>query len=193
VFATVERRQVGRDGGAPVQPVEGDPGAYRVVTGPAPRLSSLARIEVGGVVVVGSRDHTISLDTSGPWPAAPRMRAVDPGPRDTVRVDLGFTRIQNVDLQLQVTAAFVRDGRALVVIDASSGYRGVPGELLPIGAELRAGDRVLCSRTALLGEDLSQQAIQGLVLSCPARPVPRLAVAVGVGARILPLDVTLAP
>jgi hypothetical protein len=29
------------------------------------------------------------------------------------------------------------------------------------------------------------------VLSCPTRPVPRLTVAVGVGARMLPLEVTL--
>ena len=193
VFASVEHRQVGREGGAPVQPVEGDPGAYRVVTGPAPRLSSLARIELGSVLVIGSRDQTIDLDTSGPWPASPQMRTIDPGRRDAVRVDLGFTRIQNVDLQLQVTSAFVRDGRAVVVVDASSGFRGVPGEFLPLGAELRAGDRVLCSRTSLLGEDVSQQAIQGIVLSCPTRPVPRLTVALGVGARILPLDATLSP
>jgi hypothetical protein len=92
-----------------------------------------------------------------------------------------------------VVSAFVRDGRAVVVIDASSGFRGVPGEFLPLGAELRAGGRVLCSHTSLLGEDLSEQNTQGIVLSCPARPVPQLTVAVGVGARILPLDATLKP
>jgi hypothetical protein len=31
------------------------------------------------------------------------------------------------------------------------------------------------------------------VLSCPTRPVPRLTLALGVGARILPLDATLRP
>jgi hypothetical protein len=31
------------------------------------------------------------------------------------------------------------------------------------------------------------------VLNCPTRPVPRLTLAVGVGARILPLDATLTP
>jgi hypothetical protein len=189
VFASVEQRE----GGAPVQPVDGPPGTYQVITGPAPRLSSLARIDLAGVVTVRPRDQTIALDTSGPWPAGPQMRAIDPGPRDAVRVDLGFVRIQGVDLQLRVTSAFVRDGQALVVVDAASGFRGVPGELLPLGAELRAGDRVLCARTSLLGEDLSQQAVQGIVLACPTGPVPRLTVALGVGARILPFDASLRP
>jgi len=90
-----------------------------------------------------------------------------------------------------VASAFVRDGQALVVIDASSGFRGVPGELLPLGAELRAGDRVLCTRTSLLG-DVSE-AVQGIVLSCPTRQVPRLTVALGFGATILPFDVRLTP
>jgi hypothetical protein len=193
VFATVEHRQFGSEGGAPVMAVEGQPGTYRVVTGPAPRLTSLARIELTAVLAVRPRDQTITLDTSGPWPAGPRMRAVDPGPRDFVDIDLGFVQIQDVDLRLQVTSAFVRDGRALVVVDASSGFRGIPGELLPLGAELRAGDRVLCSRASLLGDDPGQQAAQGIVLSCPTRPVPRLTVALGVGARMLPLDATLTP
>jgi hypothetical protein len=189
VFASVEQRE----GGVPVQPVDGAPGTYQVLTGPAPRLSSLARIELTGVVTVRPRDQTLTLDTSGPWPAGPRMRAIDPGPRDAVRVDMGFVRIPGVDLQLRVASAFVRDGQALVVVDASPGYRGIPGELLPLGAELRAGDRVLCTRSWLLGEDVGQQSAQGIVLDCPTRPVPRLTVALGAGARILPLDVTLRP
>jgi hypothetical protein len=193
VFATVDHRQFGSQGGAPVMAVEGQPGTYRVVTGPAPRLTSLARIELTAVLAVRPRDQTITLDTSGPWPAGPRMRAVDPGPRDAVEVDLDFVQIQEFDLRLQVTSAFVRDGRALVVVDTSSGFRGVPGELLPLGAELRAGDRVLCSRATLLGDDPGQQAAQGIVLSCPTRPVPQLTVALGVGARMLPLDATLTP
>jgi len=193
VYASVEERLLGREGGAPVEPVEGRPGTYRLVTGPAPRLSSLARIELTGVVAVRPRDQTITLDTSGPWPPGPETRAVDPGPRDTVRVELGFVQIQDVTVRLQVTSAFVRQGQAVVVIDASSGFRGVPGEFLPLGAELRAGDRVLCSRTSLLGDDLGQQSARGIVLSCPTRQVPRLTVALGVGARMLPLDVTLTP
>jgi hypothetical protein len=193
VYASVEQRQFGREGGTPVEPVDGEPGLYRVFTGPAPRLSSLARIQLNGVVTVRPRDQTIQLDTSGPWPAGPRMRVVDPGQRDAVQADLGVRQIQRVELQLRVTSAFVRDGRALVVVDASSGFRGVPGEFLPLGAELRAGDRVLCTHTSLLGEDPSEQSVLGIVLSCPTRPVPQLTVAVGVGARIVPLDATLRP
>jgi hypothetical protein len=112
---------------------------------------------------------------------------VDPGPDDT------FDQAQGEDLRLQVTSAFVGNGRALVVIDASSRFRGVPGEFLPLGAELRAGGRVLCSRTSLLGEDSAQQSPQGIVLSCPTGQVPRLTVAVGVGARMHPLHVALTP
>jgi hypothetical protein len=193
VYASVDHRQVGREGGAPVEPVDGAPGTYRVVTGPAPRLSSLARIDLAGVVTIRPRGQTIPLDTSGPWPAGPRMRAIDPGPHDAVKVDLGLVQVRGVDLQLRVASAFVRDGQALVVIDASSGYRGVPGEVLPIGAELRAGDRVLCARTSLLGEEANQEALQGIVLNCPTRQVPRLTVAVGFGATILPLDARLTP
>jgi hypothetical protein len=193
VFASVEQRQVGKEGGAPVRPLGGDPSLYRLVTGPAPRLSSLARIELTDLVVIKPRDKTVTLDTSGPWPPGPGMRAVDPGPNDAVRVDLGVTQLKGLDLRLRVTSAFVRDGLAVVVIDAPPGFRGVPGDFLPLGAELRAGGRVLCAHTSLLGEDFDRQGIQGIVLSCPARPVPKLTVAVGVGATILPLHVTLTP
>ncbi|HYN19008.1 MAG TPA: hypothetical protein VEY96_13100, partial [Actinomycetes bacterium] len=102
-------------------------------------------------------------------------------------------REQPIQITLRVTSAFVRDGLAVVVIDASSRFRAVPGDFLPLGAELRAGGRVLCSRSSLLGQDPGQEAIQGIVLSCPTRPVPRLTVAVGVGARIIPFDATLRP
>jgi hypothetical protein len=186
VYASVEQHQLGSEGGTPVEPVEGRPGTYRFTTGPAPRLSSLARIELTGVVAVRPRDQTITLDTSRAWPPGPELLAVDPGPNDAVQV-------QDPDMRLQVTSAFVRDGQAVVVIDASSGFRGIPGEFLALGAELRAGDRVLCSRTSLLGEDSGQQSAQGIVLSCPTRQVPRLTVALGVGARMLPLRVTLTP
>ncbi|HEV3464010.1 MAG TPA: hypothetical protein VG846_08510 [Actinomycetota bacterium] len=193
VFATVDQRQFGREGGAPVLPVDGQDGTYRVVTGPAPRLSSLARIRLTGVVVVQPRDRTIQLDTSTPWPPGPRMQAVDPGPEDAVEIGVGHFRQQPIQLELRVTSVFVRDGLATVVVDASSGFRGVPGEFLPIAGELRDGNRVLCTRTSLLGEDPGAQAVQGLVLSCPTQPVPRLTLAVGVGARRLPLEVTLQP
>jgi hypothetical protein len=193
VYASVEQRQFGNEGGAPIEPVEGTPGAYRLVTGPAPRLPSLARIELTGVVSVRPPDRTIALDTSGSWPAGPRMRVIDPGPAEAIQADLGLNQVDGVDLELRVVSAFVRHGRAVVVVDVSSGFRGVPGELLPIGAELRAGGRVLCARTSLLGEDVGQQFVRGIVLSCPTRQVPRLTVALGVGARIIPFDANLRP
>jgi hypothetical protein len=193
VFASVEQRQFSTEGGTPVQAVDTDQGIYQVLTGPAPRLSSLARIELTAVVAVQPRDQTITIDTTGPWPARPPMRAVAPSGRDSVGNDLGSEGVQFVEFELRVTSAFVRDGLAVVVIDASTGFRGVPGELLALGAELRAGRRVLCARSSLLGEDTNQQSVQGMVLSCPTRPVPQLTVAVGVGARIIPLDATLRP
>jgi hypothetical protein len=193
VFATVDQRQFSNEGGAPVEAVDADAGIYQVLTGPAPRLSSLARIELTSVVAVQPRDQTITIDTSGPWPAGPRLRAVAPSGRDTVEEDLGSEGAQSVEFGPRVTSAFVRQGLAVVVIDASTGFRGVPGEFLALGAELRAGRRVLCARSSLLGEDSSQQSVQGLVLSCPTRQVPELTVAVGVGARTIPLEVTLRP
>jgi hypothetical protein len=193
VFATVDQRQFGSEGGAPVEAADGDAGTYQVLTGPAPRLSSLARIELTSVVAVQPRDQTITIDTSGPWPAGPRMRAVAPSGRDAVEDDLGSEGVPFGEFELRVTSAFVRDGLAVVVIDASTGFRGVPGEFLALGAELRAGRRVLCARSSLLGEDSSQQSVQGLVLSCPTRRVPELTVAVGVGARTIPLEATLRP
>jgi hypothetical protein len=193
VFSTVEHRQFAREGGVSVQPDEREPGTYSVITGPAPRLSSLARIELTGLLVDQARDHAIELDTAGPWPAGPPLRAVDPGARDGVQADLGFERTEGITLNLRVTSAFVGAGRAVVVVDAFSGFQGVPGESLPLSAELRAGGRVLCARTLLLGRDGGQMGDQGIVLGCPARPVPRLTVVLGVGARQVPFDVTLRP
>jgi hypothetical protein len=193
VFATVDQRQFGSEGGAPVEAADGDAGTYQVLTGPAPRLSSLARIELTSVVAVQPRDQTITIDASDPWPAGPRMRAVAPSGRDAVEDDRGTEGVPFGEFEIRVTSAFVRDGLAVVVIDASTGFRGVPGEFLALGAELRAGRRVLCARSSLLGEDSSQQSVQGLVLSCPTRPVPELTVAVGVGARTIPLEATLRP
>jgi hypothetical protein len=193
VFASVEQRRFGREGGTPIEAVEGEPGHYQLLTGPAPRLSSLARIELTAVLAVRPRDQTVTLDTSAPWPAGPRMRAVDPGERDVFRADLGVEPIPRSELQLRVTSAFVRDGLAVVVIDAFSAYRTMPGGFMALGAELRAGGRVLCTHSSLLGEDPSQQNLRGIVLSCPTRPARRLTVAVGFGAGIIPLDATLRP
>ena len=193
VFSTVEQQQFGTEGGTPVLQNEREPDIYTVFTGPAPQLSSLARIKLTTLVVVRPRDQTIQLDTSGSWPANPPLRAIDPGPRDTVQADLGFGVLRGVELQLRVSSAFVGRGQAVVVVDASAGFGGVPGDALPLSAELRAGGRVLCSRTLVLGRDDNQQGTQGIVLACPAQPTPRLTVALGVGNRTVPLEATLQP
>ena len=71
VFATVDQRQFSTEGGAPVEAVDADAGTYQVLTGPAPRLSSLARIELTSVVAVRPRDQTITIDTSAPLAGGP--------------------------------------------------------------------------------------------------------------------------
>ena len=80
-------------------------------------------------------------------------------------------------------------GRTLFAADLDADSERVQRAL----AELRAGRRVLCARSSLLGEDSSQLSAQGLVLSCPTRQVPELTVVVGVGARTIPLEATLRP
>ena len=193
VFASVDQRQFGREGGAPVLPVEGQEDTYRVVTGPAPRLSSLARIKLTGVVVVRPRDQTIQLDTSGPWPPGPGLRAVDPGQRDAVDDRHGLlpaaadpARAPG-DLGVRARRAGHGGGRRLL---------GLPGRARRVPAHRRRAARrrpgpVLADLGA--GRGPERPGVQGLVLSCPTRPVPRLTVAVGVGARMLPLEATLRP
>jgi hypothetical protein len=192
-FASVDRRQFGREGGVPLRPDERDPDTYTLVTGPAPRLSALDRIDLDGLVLVRLRDQAIELDTGGAWPTGQRRRTIDPGPQDAVRADLGFQLIQGIDLELRVTSAFVGGGQAVVVLDASSSLRGAPAEAVPLSAELRAGGRVLCARTLLLGREGGQRGTRGLVLACATRPVPRLTLAVGVGARPVPFKASLRP
>jgi hypothetical protein len=191
VYASVDQRRIGTQGGATVQPRQRQPGTYTVVTGPAPRLSSLARIELAGLLTIRPGDRTVTLDSAGPWPATPPLRAIDPGPRASVRAGLGFEQLQGAEMALRVTAAFVGGGRATVVVDAAPGFLALPGDVLPLTAELRAGDRLLCARTALLGE--SDQFAQGLVVSCPTGPVPRLTVALGLGVAAVPFDAALRP
>ena len=196
-FSSLEQRQLGSEGGAPVAPGDGDPGTFTLLTGRAPRLSSLARIELAALVVDRPRDQIVELDTAGPWPAGRTLRAVDPGPRDTVRIDPGFVVTdQQPKLELRVAAAFVGGGRAVVLIDASSRFAsgGFPGPVLPMSAELRTGNRVLCHRTAVLGDQVNQhETDSGLVLACPTRPTSRLTVAVGAGVKAIDLDATLRP
>jgi hypothetical protein len=193
VFASVDEDQLGDQHGVPVELDERQPGTYTVRTGPAPRLSLLARIELGDLLAVQPGNGAVTLDTAGPWPAGAPLRAVQPGAQDGIRAALGFTQLQGAEVLLRVTGAFVGGGQATVVVDAAAGLVGGPGQVLPLTAELRAGDRVLCTRTTLLGEENSQSFGEGIVLTCPTRPVPRLTVTLGVGVAAVPVDAALRP
>jgi hypothetical protein len=191
VYSSPEAQPIGNEAGVPVEPTD-DPATYLLFTSPAPRLNALASVEVGDLLVVRARTSRIELDSSGPWPAAAPLRAIDPGPRDTVEVPVGPNVLPVDRLPLRVTAAFVGAGRAVVVVEPRTGDV-VPGGSLPVSGELRAGDRA-CSRTVLLGQGVSgfgTPDAAGLVLSCPARPVARLTLALGAGVDRLPFDATL--
>ncbi|HEU4398875.1 MAG TPA: hypothetical protein VFU54_13705 [Actinomycetota bacterium] len=191
VFSTPEEEEIGDQAGTPATPT-GDPATYTIVTAPAPRLQTLAKVEVGGLIVARPRTARIELDVGGPWPARPPLRSADPGSRDTVTVAVPRGSVLGVGgrLPLRLAAVLVGGGRAVVALDAREAFQGVPGGTLPVGAELRAGDRVLCSRTVVLrGGDI--RTMFGMVLACPTQRVPRLTVAVGAGVQALPLDVAL--
>jgi hypothetical protein len=192
-FSSLDHQEFDREGGVPVEADERRPGIYSLATGPAPRLSALARIELAGLLVVQPRDQAVQLDTAGPWPAGPPLRAVDPGQRNTVRVDLDPQVNDGIPVELRVTSAFVGGGRAVVVVDFLPGMFAMATEFLPISAELRAGDRALCSRTSLLTRDVAGPGTPAVVLVCPTGPVPRLSVALGVGVGALPFRAALRP
>jgi hypothetical protein len=188
VFSTPDEEPIGDQPGTPATPT-GEPATYTVVTAPAPRLDSLAAIEVGGLIVVRPRSERIDLDVGGAWPARRPLRAVAPGPRDAVTVahrSLG----QGQGLPIRLAAVLVGAGRAVVALDAREAFAEVPGRNLPLTAELRAGDKVLCSRTVVLRSG-DGPPTAGMVLACPTGPVPRLTVGVGAGVRALRLGVTL--
>jgi hypothetical protein len=193
VFSAPEEEPIGDQAGTPASPT-GDQATYTILTAPAPRLQSLAKVEVGGLIVVRPRTATVELDVRGPWPARPPLRAVDPGSRDdvTVTVPRGSVLAQGGRLPVRLAAVLVGGGRVVVALDAREAFQDSPivGGTLPLGAELRAGDRVLCSRTVVLRSG-DIRTMFGMVLACPTQPVPRLTVAVGAGVQALPLDVTL--
>jgi hypothetical protein len=193
VFSAPEEEPIGDQAGTPAMPTE-DPAIYTVLTAPAPRLQSLAKVEVGGLIVVRPRTATVELDVRGPWPARPPLRAVDPGSRDDVSVTVpkGSVLALGGRLPVRLAAVLVGGGRAVVALDAREAFQDSPllGGTLPLGAELRAGRRVLCSRTVVLRSG-NIRTMFGMVLACPTQPVPQLTVAVGAGVQALPLDVTL--
>jgi hypothetical protein len=195
VFSAPEEEPVGDQVGTPVSPAQ-DPATYVVVTAPAPRLQSLASVEIGGLIVVRPRTATIGLDVGVPWPARPPLRAADPGSRDNVTVTVpAGSGGGGLRLPVRVAAVLVGGGRAVVALDTreiENQFQAIPGGSLPLSAELRAGNRVLCSRTVLLRSG-DVRTMFGMVLTCRTRPVPRLEVAVGAGVQARPAAATLKP
>jgi hypothetical protein len=187
-FSSPEERPLGSEAGTPVEPTD-DPAVYTLLTGPAPRLGALARVEVDAVLLVRPRSRELQLDTGGGWPAGPPLRAVDLGSRDTVPVPVGPVS-EGQELPMRVAAAFVGGGRAVVAVDPAAG-QGSFQEGLPLSGELRAGRRVLCARTVLVDRSLLGPATRGLVLDCPAEPTARLTLAVGAGVQAVPVGMTL--
>jgi hypothetical protein len=197
VFSAPDEEPVGDQVGTPVIPSQ-DPATYVVLAAPAPRLQSLAKVEVGGLIVVRPRTATIGLDVGMPWPARPPLRAADPGSRDeaTLTVPAGPAgAAQDIRLPVRLAGVLVGGGRAVVALDTreiEDEFQAIPGGSLPLSAELRAGGRVLCSRTVLLRSG-NIRTMFGMVLACRTRPVPRLEVAVGAGVQALRVDATLEP
>jgi hypothetical protein len=193
VFSTPEEAPVGNQTGTPAMPAE-DAATYTILTAPAPRLQTLAKVEVDGLIVVRPRTASIDLDVGGPWPARPPLRAVHPGTRDALTVTASEGSVLGGDgrLPLRVAAVLVGAGRAVVALDAREALQQVPGLAVPLSAELRAGRRALCSRTEVLHSG-DVRTMFGMVLSCPTGPVSRLTLAVGAGVQALPLGVTLGP
>ena len=197
VFSTPEEEPIGDQVGTPVGSTQ-DPDTYMVLTAPAPRLQSLASVEVGGLLVVRPPTATIGVDVGASWPARPPLRSAGPGSADrlTVTVPGGSLSDRDLELPVRLAAVLVGGGRAVVALDTrelSSALEAYPGTgTLPLGAELRAGRRVLCSRTVLLRGGAVQEGA-AVVLACRTRPVARLEVAVGAGVRRLQVGAVLKP
>jgi hypothetical protein len=185
LFASPDEDQVGGTQGVPVTPARD--GGYEVELGPTPALGALREIELTDLVVGKTSGANVDLATAGPWPSGAKRRTVDPGPKGTVQVT-ARTGLP-VRLELDVTAAFVGGGRADAVIAVKP---VTPSQALdnpvPVTAQLRVGDRVLCARTKLVG---GAEPSPALVVGCPTEPVDRLTIALGAGTSTIAMPVTL--
>ncbi|HEX6677746.1 MAG TPA: hypothetical protein VF486_22335 [Actinomycetes bacterium] len=178
----------GRMGLTPAVPVMRRPdGSYQVDLGPTPDLEALARVEVGKLVVGKTSGANVTLATPRPWPSGARRRAIDPGTRAGMRVVANGTG--QVTLALEVTGGFVGSGRAdVVVMVKPASLNQQLRDLVPVTAQLRAGKRVLCARTKLIGGTAPYPA---LVVGCPTGEVDQLTVTLGAGSATVPLDARL--
>jgi hypothetical protein len=191
VFAEPDTVQF--EGGEAV-PVQFSPRADRYVIdlGPTPAVDTLDSIELGGLLLsaTASDRSRVELPTAGAWPARPPARAVEPTAGAVTvpvsRADGGSDR-----LPLRVAGAFVGAGRVVVVLSFQQGQAGREFGALPVTAELRAGDHLVCSRLTALGPRGTQVSPM-LVIDCPARPAPSLTVDLGAGIQAVQLGGKLA-
>lgn len=180
--------------GAEAVPVQFTPRADRYVIdlGPTPAVDTLDSIELGGLLLsaTASDRSRVELPTAGAWPARPPARAVEPTAGAVTvpvsRADGGSDR-----LPLRVAGAFVGAGRVVVVLSFQQGQAEREFGALPVTAELRAGDRLVCSRLTALGPQGTQVSPM-LVIDCPARPAPSLTVDLGAGIQAVQLGGKLA-
>jgi hypothetical protein len=185
LFASPDESRVGLTAAVAVRP--GPDGTYQVDLGPTPDLEALARVELDKLVVGKTSGASVTLATPRPWPSGARRRAIDPGERAGVRVTVRSGSL--VTLQLEVTGGFVGGGRADVVVLVKPGSLNQQlRDLLPVTAQLRAGGRVLCARTKLIGGTAPYPA---LVVGCPTGQVDRLTVQLGAGSSTVSLDARL--
>jgi hypothetical protein len=208
VFAGPEERGIGGVRAAQVRPA-GQEGIYTVNLGPTPGVDTLARIRLDGVLLSqppGTRSR-IDLDTTGPWPAAAPLRAVEPAV-DTLTVDLSSLNLpargprdaQLRSLPLQVAGAFVGARRAVVALrlgnlpntPASDAPQAVTRQVgsFPVSVRLVSGSRTLCERTSIFGEGRPDSAPM-VVVDCSTAPVTQLAVELGAGIQTVPFLASL--
>jgi hypothetical protein len=187
LFASPDEDQVGGSSGVPARQV-GD-GDYEVELGPTPALDALREIELTDLVVGKTSGANVALSTAGPWPSGAKRRTIDPGAKGRVQVTARTG--PPIRLELDVTAAFVGGGRADAVVAVKPvTLDQALDNPLPVTAQLRAGDRVLCANTKLVG---GAQPAPALVVGCPTEPLDQLTVALGAGSSTIPLPVTLRP
>jgi hypothetical protein len=185
LFASPDEIRMGLVSAVPVG--AGPDGTYLVALGPTPELDALRRIDVGELVVGKTSGASVTIDTPRPWPSGAKRRVIDPGPRATARVT-----VRNgipVRLDLEVTGAFVGGGRAdvVVLVKPASPDQDLRGPL-PVSAQLRAGGRVLCGRTKLIG---GVAPFPALAVGCATGQVDKLTVMLGGGGSTVELGAKL--
>ncbi|HYY78971.1 MAG TPA: hypothetical protein VFD04_07290 [Actinomycetes bacterium] len=165
----------------------GDPDTYTVDVGPAPGLAALARIQVSELVVGSPATRRIGLGAAVP-PGAQPLRPLERLPSGSAVV----TGNPATGLRVRVSAAFVGDGRAVIVLDLGGGVEP-NGDAVPLTARLEGSGRVLCARTVLAGQGGDVNVPGGLVLACPAGAGQPLAVTLGAGVQSRAFPVVLRP